>query len=135
MSLIKILQKTITGKKTPLIFVEDGNSSEANLSDSWDSLTNHGQLVPQSIKFDRANLYNAVRAYLDEQGVSYKAQGKVSNDVLLRLDEDKDIRTLITFLSDVKKYDELENRVHSGDEQKELEEFRARLNRYASKYR
>ena len=87
------------------------------------------------IKFDRVNLYNALRGYLDEKGVSYKPQGEVSTDFLLRLDEDKDILTAMKFLGDVKKYNQLENRSHSGDEQKALDEFKEQLGKYASKYR
>jgi len=135
MSLVKLLVKPIAGKKYPLIFIGDGNTSEITFSESWDSLTNHGQLKPEEIEFDRVSLYNAIRGYLDEKGVSYKSQGKVSNDSLLRLDEDKDIRTLISFLSDVKKYNAIENRIHSGDEQKALDEFKEQLGKYASKYR
>jgi len=133
MSLVKILQKPITGKDKPLIFVGDGNSSEITFIESWDSLTNHGSLKTTEIKFDRVNLYNAVRGYLDAHGISYKSQGKVSTDFLLRLDEDKDIRTLIQLLADVKKYDLIEGRTHSGNEQRDLDIFRTQLERYASK--
>jgi hypothetical protein len=135
MSLVKLLVKPITGRKYPLVFLGDGNTAETTFMESWDSLTNHGERNPSQVKFDKVNLYNAVRGYLDEQGVNYKPQGKISNDFLLRLDEDKDVRTLVQFLAEVKKYDELEAKIHSGDEEKEIVEFRAKLGKYASKYR
>jgi len=137
MSLVKILQKPIKGKE-PLIFVGDGNSSEATFMESWDSLTNYGDIKTTEIKFDRVSLYNAVKGFLDENGISYKAQGKVSTDYLLRLDYDGDKRTLMQFLAEVKKYDKLENSsksAHSQKEQQDLEELRKQLTRYASKYR
>lgn len=137
MSLVKILQKPIKGKE-PLIFVGDGNSSEATFMESWDSLTNYGDIKTADVKFDGVSLYNAVRGFLDEKGIKYKAQVNVSTDYLLRLDNDGDKRTLMQFLAEVKKYDELEHSpksAHSGDEQQNLEELRARLTRYASKYR
>ena len=133
MSLVKILIKPISGKKTPLAFIGDGNSSEATFGKSWDYLASNRE--PLEIKFDRVNLYNALRGYLDEKGVSYKPQGEVSTDFLLRLDEDKDILTAMKFLGDVKKYNQLENRSHSGDERKGLDEFKEQLGKYASKYR
>jgi hypothetical protein len=135
MSLVQILQKPILGKKNPLIFVGDENNFEQTFYELWDSLTNHGELKSLSVNFDRVNLYNAIRGYLDDKKVTYKPQGKVSTDFLLRLDEDKDIQTLISFLTEVKKYDKIENRSHSLDEQKELEEFREQLEKYSSKYR
>ena len=135
MSLIRILQKSITGKKTPLIFVGDGDDSEQTFFELWDSLTNHGDVKPVEIKFDRVNLYNAVRGYLDDKRISYKTQGKVSADYLLRLDEDKDIKVLMQFLADVKKYVCIEDRLHSNEEQKELETFKEQLTKYASMHR
>jgi len=134
MSLVKILQKPITGKE-PLIFVGDGDSSEATFIESWDSLTNHGDIKTAEIKFDRVSLYNAVRGFLEEKGISYKAQGKVSTDYLLRLDNDGDKRTLMQFLANVKQYDEIENKSHSQEEQQNLELLRKQLTKYASKYR
>ena len=135
MSLVRILQKSIAGKKTPLIFVGEEDDSEQTFFESWNSLTNHGELKPVEIKFDRVNLYNAVRGYLEDKGISYKTQGKVSADYLLRLEEDKDIKVLMQFLADVKKYDSIEDRLHSNKEQKELETFKEQLTEYASRYR
>ena len=135
MSLVRILQKSIVGKKNPLIFVGEGDDSEQTFFESWDSLTNHGELKPIEIKFDRVNLYNAVRGYLEDKGITYKTQGKISANYLLRLDEDKDIKVLMQFLADVKKYGCIEDRLHSNEEQKELETFKEQLTKYALMHR
>ena len=132
MSLIHILQKPISARKNPLIFVRNG---EILTDRTWYSLTNDNTLPFMDLQFDRVNLYNAVRGYLDEQGIKYKPQGENPLNILLRLDEESDIITLMHLFAKVKRNNEIEARIHSGEEEKAVIKFREQLTTYASKYK
>jgi hypothetical protein len=131
MSLIKILLRPITGKKEPLIFVGNGN---AQLDEIWHSLTKEGTSPSLDIEFSEKNLYDALRGYLDKQGVQYKQQGEHSPKILLRLEEPKDIAILKQFCTNVKTYKAIESKIHSEEDDKKLIAFKDELAEYASRY-
>jgi hypothetical protein len=127
MSLIKLLQKTDTKKRT-FLFV--GND-DLPIEEVWHSVSDKGKVPSTDFEMD----YDALRGYLDEKGIPYAKHGEVSADWVFKLEAHDDILTLMHFLTEVKGYAQLEARAHSNEDDEKIAQFKARLVGYASKYK
>jgi hypothetical protein len=101
------------------------------IEQSWYALSDKGKIPSTEVEVD----YDAIRGYLDEKGISYARHGEVSADWILKLENHDDILELMHFLTEVKGYAKLEEKDHSNEDDERIVEFKAKLVRYASKYK
>lgn len=134
MSLVKILVKPITGVKKNILFVIDGSNVEPKSSQFFNYLVQSGN-KPISVNVQGIQTYNALRGYLDEKGVEYQKHGDISKDHLFRLEDVEDIKVLNKFFTEIKHYEELENKVHSAEDEEKITSFNNYLKQLASKYK
>ncbi len=136
MSSIKILQKSLPSKKKNLLFILNADNIDSTTRAAWDALENSTTTGSSTLSLERVDIYNALRAYMDEEGIPYTSHGELSKEYLIRLEDGNDIKRTSELLKTIAGYGQLESstKTRSVVEDEGLTEFKQRMNEAAKRY-
>jgi hypothetical protein len=135
MSSIRIMRVSLPSKN--LLFILNNESSDSMARTAWNHLESKTQAMTL-LELQNVDLFNALRASFDEDGIPYSPHGEIPQEYLIRVEGKTDIGKTVGILKTVAGYAQIENgnssRTRTPVEYEGLAAYKERLRELAKKY-